>query len=120
MVAYEDMGSRWTVYVVDCGGNIDNVVGGDIMKPYNGHRSWNAWNVALWIGNDESLYRTAMHCIETGRLRSISGTKRSVLNRAVREFLACVNWGSSNAKTPDGAVYNRLSVKLALEGLMED
>ena len=29
MAAYENMGSRWTVYVVDCGGDIDNVVGGE-------------------------------------------------------------------------------------------
>lgn len=26
------------------------------MKEYNGHRSWNAWNVSLWINNDKSLY----------------------------------------------------------------
>ena len=29
-------------------------------KPYNGHRSWNAWNVSLWINNDECLYRRAV------------------------------------------------------------
>lgn len=34
-----------------------------MRKPYNGHESWNAWNVALWIGNDEPLYRLAMHCL---------------------------------------------------------
>lgn len=27
------------------------------MAKYNGHRSWNAWNVALWLNNDEGLYR---------------------------------------------------------------
>jgi len=90
------------------------------MKTYNGHRSWNAWNVSLWIGSDDSLYRTALHCIETGRLRSKSGKKRSILNIATREFLACVGWGKKRyAKTPDGAIYNPLSVRLALEGLLE-
>ena len=28
-------------------------------KPYNGHESYNAWNVALWVGNDEYLYKLA-------------------------------------------------------------
>ena len=100
--------------MVDCGSNIDNVVGGDIMKPYNGHRSWNAWNVALWIGNDEGLYRWAMSCLNNPR---INKNKRG-FNWAVRMFLNGV--GGPIAKTPDGATYNRLSVKLALEGLMED
>jgi hypothetical protein len=24
---------------------------------YNGHKNYNHWNVALWLFNDESLYR---------------------------------------------------------------
>lgn len=32
------------------------------MKTYNGHPSYNAWNVALWIGNDEGLYNFARDC----------------------------------------------------------
>ena len=80
------------------------------MKEYNGHRSWNAWNVSLWIGNDESLYNFAMYCI-TRRNKNKKG-----LNGAVREFMD----NYKGEKTPDGAVYNHLSVKLALQGLMED
>ena len=76
------------------------------MKPYNGHRSWNAWNVALWIGNEEYIYRFAMRCI--------AETKN--IGRATGQFMR--SW--AGCKTPDGATYNRLSVKLALEGLMED
>lgn len=29
------------------------------MSAYQGHRSWNAWNVSLWLNNDESLYGLA-------------------------------------------------------------
>ncbi len=74
------------------------------MKEYNGHRSWNAWNVALWIGNDEPLYRFAVEC-NTGR------TIEQAIRRFMREF--------GGEKTPDGATYNRLSVSLALAGLRE-
>ena len=79
-------------------------------KPYNGHRSWNAWNVALWIGNNEPLYRFAMECIKQARNRP------NPLGWAARIFMA--SYG--NARTPDGAIFNRLSVRLALEGLVDE
>ena len=74
------------------------------MKPYNGHRSWNAWNVALWLGNDELLYRRAY---ELGhKLGAIRAAR--VLSREL------------DSRTPDGAVYNQLSLRLAIAGLIED
>jgi len=27
---------------------------------YNGWKNWETWNVALWLGNDEGLYRSVM------------------------------------------------------------
>ena len=33
------------------------------MAKYNGHRSWNAWNIALWLWNDERLYRIMLDYI---------------------------------------------------------
>lgn len=80
------------------------------MKKYNGHRSWNAWNVSLWIGNDEPLYRFAMECI-----KGINNNKRGIAH-ATRAFMNIVR----GDKTPDGAVYNALSVRLALEGFMNE
>jgi len=74
------------------------------MKEYNGHRSWNAWNVALWLENDESLYRFAMDCLN----------KRSI-SSATRRFMVPMG----GERTPDGAIYNYLSVRLALEGLAD-
>ena len=72
-------------------------------KRYNGHRSWNAWNVALWIGNDEGLYHMAKHALSTGNA-----------SRAARYFIETVGEG---AKTPDGAIYNFKCVREALAGL---
>ena len=77
-------------------------------KEYNGHRSWNAWNVALWIGNDEGLYSLAVRC---------NGSHKSH-DAAATMFLR--ESGLEGDKTPDGATFNRLSVKLALAGLRDE
>lgn len=77
-------------------------------RRYNGHSSWNAWNVALWIGNDESSYRHGLDCIKAARRES----SRRVYSRAaemMRQYLP--------EKTPDGAVYSFASVRHALAGL---
>jgi len=76
---------------------------GDQMAQYNGHRSWNAWNVSLWIGNDEGLYRLALDCIK----------RAGSVRRAARIMLAQLP-----DKTPDGARYNVTCVREALEGLV--
>ncbi len=75
------------------------------MKEYNGHRSWNAWNVSLWIGNTENIYNFAMLCLKNNRI-----------NKAVYLFMKAFE----GEKTPDGAVYNHLSVKLCLQGFLDD
>jgi hypothetical protein len=84
-----------------------------MKKPYNGHESWNAWNVALWIGNDEPLYRAA---IDT--TRHTIKDKPASLAFAVRRFFN--NTGLQGQRTPDGARYSSRSVRLALRGLMND
>ncbi len=81
------------------------------MKTYNGHRSWNAWNVALWISNDEPLYRFALDCLDKP---PVNRNKRGFAHATrlfMRDYRGC--------KTPDGAIYNPLSVRLALEGLCD-
>jgi hypothetical protein len=30
-----------------------------VDEAYNGYKNYETWNVALWIGNDESLYKQA-------------------------------------------------------------
>lgn len=75
------------------------------MKEYQGHRSWNAWNISLYISNEEALYREAVDCLR--RTKTPGAATRLFLNRT----------GLRGTRTPDGAVYNPLSVKLALIGL---
>jgi len=73
------------------------------MATYNGHRSWNAWNVSLWINNDEGLYNLALDCIRANRNRAL----------AARAF--CLNVGTEC--TPDGGRYNPTAVLAAMVGM---
>ena len=82
------------------------------MKKYNGHRSWNAWNVALWIANDEPLYRFAVDCLERKTAKGKTPTLAQATNRFMRDM--------EGQKTPDGADYNRKCVYEALAGLRDD
>lgn len=76
-------------------------------KSYNGHPSWNAWNVALWIGNDEGLYRAAVEAHGASRVRAVR----------VRHFRNATGL-TEKSKTPDGAIYSNRSVGLAIAGIV--
>lgn len=82
------------------------------MKEYNGHRSWNAWNVALWIANDYGLYQLAIDCLQRPTPKGHKPKLYQAVNRFMHEL--------GGTRTPDGAVYNRTCVRLALEGLKDD
>lgn len=71
------------------------------MPEYYGHKNWSHWNVALWLGNDEALYREAI------RLKRKMGTKRAA--ETLLDLLP--------DKTPDGAKYNITNITAALRGL---
>ena len=81
-----------------------------MAKEYNGHRSWNAWNVCLWIYNTEYQYRLAQEvCREVIK-------KGGTVGRAATLFIKRLG----ENKTQDGATYNHLSVKLALQDLYDE
>ena len=75
-----------------------------MAKPYNGYPSWNSWNVSLWINNDYELYMTAYTLMQ-------SKEKTRVINLLTKIW--------EGKRTPDGAVFNKRSIKLALEGMDE-
>lgn len=72
------------------------------MAQYNGHRSWNSWNVSLWLNNDERLYNLMRECIKESKSR----------RRAARMMLSQLP-----QRTPDGARYNLTCIMEAMREL---
>jgi len=72
------------------------------MATYQGHKNWNQWNVALWISNDEPLYREAVRVYRM--CSTVDGAAR-LLQAYLPE------------RTPDGARYSIAAVRAALVGL---
>jgi hypothetical protein len=72
-------------------------------REYEGHRSWACWNVALYIANDYATYQEAVRLMR--QYKGNSQRCASILRRSLP------------ARTPDGARYSQLAVRLALEGL---
>ncbi len=80
-----------------------------MKETYNGWKNRQTWNVALWINNDESLYRAAV-----GFMKDHKTTKK-----AYTDFIKYV--GLDESKTPDGI--NFISTRLdyvALNSMMRD
>ena len=75
-----------------------------MARPYEGYPSWNSWNVSLWINNEYELYKTAYDMVQQ------RGMKKTVVTLSL--------WWQGK-KTPDGATFNKRSIKLALEGMDE-
>lgn len=73
------------------------------MPKYNSHPSHAAWNVSLWINNDEGLYNLARSCIRC------AATK----DDAADAFLSEVG----TECTPDGVRWTKTNVRRALVGI---
>ena len=66
--------------------------GSGTEQGYNGWKNYETWNVALWVCNDEGLYREA----------------RRYRHKGYRAFIACLEGlgGDISFKTPDGVAWN--------------
>ncbi len=76
-----------------------------MSKPYNGHVSYNAWNISLWLGNDEGLYKLTLEGIRRTRTR---------ISAAEYVFNALHEMGVK--ETPDGVRYTKTGIRLAMRG----
>lgn len=74
------------------------------MPTYQGHRSWNAWNVSLWINNDEDLYR-----------RAVSLVKLKGARWAAKQLAGEL----AGQRTPDGGCYNLTTIREAIRGILD-
>ena len=75
-----------------------------MATPYNGFPSWNAWNVSLWINNDEGLYNLALECV-----RRYKGNRTSAARAFSREC--------GLSRTPDGGKFTQRAIYGAMEGM---
>lgn len=69
---------------------------------YNGHKDWAYWNVALWMSNDEGLYKLTIDELHRSR----------TLEEAAETILHCVP-----RATPDGAEYTFENILAAIDDL---
>lgn len=74
------------------------------MAEYQGHRSKAAWNVCLYINNEERLYRRA--CELMRKIKNAKGAARVFMRELPQ-------------KTPDGFLYTQTSVAECLAHILD-
>lgn len=99
------------------------------MKPQNGYRSWNAWNVSLWLDNDKKLYTMGRSVVKmvkenftknpiSGEIfddnKKIKMATSMLYDRIHGPDFRCIT------RTPDGGKFNRLSIRTWVAGQFEE
>ena len=75
---------------------------------YNGHRNKNHWNVALWIANDEPLYRSALDAIARNKTKD---------QAAAALFQSIKTARGPNPQTPDGYPFSVSAIRAAMRDM---
>ena len=73
---------------------------------YNGHTSRAAWNVSLWINNDEGLYGLARQHVRDSKTKDEAAKHMFQDLRELGYF-----------ETPDGYAYTVSSIRKAMVGM---
>jgi len=83
-------------------------------ETYNGWTNYETWNAALWIGNDEFLYNTAMACVRFAEPNESPYSK----------FARCMTQGQIGrhlVTTGDGVAWADPAIdRVAMDEMMED
>lgn len=83
------------------------------MAEYNGYRSWNAWNCCLWLDNDYYTYQFLADRLKRYKQAHYDKETASIC-------LACLLNMLLGAKTKDGAVFNRLTLKNYIKDFVDE
>ena len=84
---------------------------------YNGHKNYNAWNVSLWINNDETLYNVAKEIIagacnkDDAAETMLEWLKLEPFYHIYNDEVVCY------PITPDGVPYTKTNIRKAMERL---
>jgi hypothetical protein len=76
---------------------------------YQGHTNKTHWNVALWIGNDEPLYRMAQSYI---RIYRNNGGRKAAATAMLNDL-----HDNGITETPDGYRYSASAIRAAMVGM---
>lgn len=80
-------------------------------ETYNGWKNRQTWNVALWINNDESLYRAAVEYMKEHKTNKDGKLNKTPYTRFIKSI------GMGEDRTPDNIKY--ISTRLDYEALNE-
>ena len=82
-----------------------------LRETYNGWKNRQTWNVALWINNDERLYKKAVKYVKNCKQSGVIPTYNGFIDFARLD----------GCKTPDGVYYDARRIDFAeLDAMLQE